>query len=81
MSAADEFIASRGMEVVWNAECGQNYAELDSDTGFYQIWLEDEQSVAEKMKLIQSYDLAGVAAWKLGFEHAGIWSVISQYLQ
>lgn len=81
MSAADEFIASRGMEVVWNAECGQNYAELESDTGFYQIWLEDEQSVAEKMKLIQSYDLAGVAAWKLGFEHAGIWSVISQYLQ
>lgn len=45
-----------------------------------QIWLEDAQSVAEKVKLISKYELAGVAEWKLGFENSGIWSVITENL-
>ena len=42
--------------------------------------LEDAQSVAEKVKLISKYELAGVAEWKLGFENSGIWSVITENL-
>lgn len=80
MNAADNFINSSGMEVTWNETCGQNYAELNSDTGLYQIWLEDEQSIAAKMNLIRNYNLAGVAAWKLGFERPSIWQVIKEYL-
>ena len=45
-----------------------------------RIWLEDAQSVAEKVKLVSKYDLAGVSAWKLGFENNGIWQVISDNL-
>lgn len=80
MNAADSFIGSMGMEVTWNETCGQNYAELNSDTGFYQIWLEDEQSIAAKMNLIKTYELAGVASWKLGFERPTVWQVIKEYL-
>jgi len=54
---------------------------LLTDNGTQKIWLEDEQSIEEKMKLISQYELAGVASWKLGFERADVWSVISQYLQ
>ena len=46
----------------------------------YQIWLEDSKSIAEKVKLIKKYKLAGVAEWKLGFENSGIWSVITENL-
>ena len=33
------------------------------------------------MKLVQEYQLAGVAAWKLGFERDSVWPIIAQYLQ
>ena len=45
-----------------------------------KIWLEDEQSLEAKLKVMQEYDLAGAAAWKLGFEKSGIWELISRYV-
>lgn len=80
MNAADSFVQSMGISIAWNETCAQNYGELDTDAGLYQIWLEDEQSVEAKMNLIKNYNLAGVAAWKLGFERPGIWQVIKSYL-
>lgn len=81
MSVAEDFLTTNGLSKYWDNEAGQNYAEMHKDDSFYQVWMEDAQSVAEKMKLIQSYDLAGVSAWKLGFETQDIWGVINQYLQ
>ena len=40
-----------------------------------------EKSLEEKMKLIQQYELAGVAEWKLGFERDDVWQIISSYIQ
>lgn len=81
MTAAEEFLVNNSLSKYWDSENGQNYAEMNKDGVLYQVWLEDAASVTEKMKLIQSYDLAGVAAWKLGFETSDIWGVINQYLQ
>ena len=81
MDAASQYIQENGIEVYWEKETAQNYGELLTDNGTQKIWLEDEQSIEEKMKLISQYELAGVASWKLGFERADVWSVISQYLQ
>ena len=46
----------------------------------YSIWLEDEKSIEEKMKLIRKADLAGVAEWRLGYERSDVWEIISKYL-
>lgn len=81
MDQASQYIQENGIEVYWEKETAQNYGELLTDNGTQKIWLEDEQSIEEKMKLISQYELAGVASWKLGFERADVWSVISQYLQ
>lgn len=81
MDQADKIVAEMGMEKYWNKDVSQNYAELATDNGLYQIWLEDEQSLDAKMQLIQKYELGGVAEWKLGFERADVWNTISQYLQ
>lgn len=40
--------------------------------------MEEERSLGLKADLIKQYDLAGVACWKLGFEPAKIWDVISE---
>lgn len=81
MDDASQYIQENGIEVYWEKETAQNYGELLTDNGTQKIWLEDEQSIEEKMKLISQYELAGVASWKLGFERADVWNVISQYLQ
>lgn len=81
MEQASQYVQENNIEVYWQKEAAQNYGELLTDTGTQKIWIEDETSIEEKMKLIEQYGLAGVASWKLGFERADVWNVISQYLQ
>ena len=80
MDQAQQTIAENNVETYWDKTTSQNYGKYDIDNSTYQIWLEDAQSVAEKVKLVSKYDLAGVSAWKLGFENSGIWQVISDNL-
>lgn len=83
MDQAQEVISTHGVETYWDQNTSQNYGKYEdaADGSTCQIWLEDAQSVAEKVKLVPKYGLAGVAAWKLGFENNGIWSVITENLQ
>ena len=80
MDQAQQTIAENNVETYWDKTTSQNYGKYDIDNSTYQIWIEDAQSVAEKVKLVSKYDLAGVSAWKLGFENSGIWQVISDNL-
>lgn len=80
MDQAQQVISENGAETYWDKTTSQNYGTYEGDGATYQIWLEDSQSVAEKVKLISKYELAGVAEWKLGFENSGIWSVITENL-
>lgn len=80
MDQAQQTIAENNVETYWDKTTSQNYGKYDIDNSTYQIWIEDAQSVAEKVKLVSKYDLAGVSAWKLGFENSGIWKVISDNL-
>lgn len=80
MDQAQQTIAENNVETYWDKTTSQNYGKYDIDNSTYQIWIEDAQSVAEKVKLVSKYDLAGVSAWKLGFENNGIWQVISDNL-
>ena len=81
MDEAQNVLTENGVEAVWDGSVSQNYATFEKDNSTYQIWLEDAQSIAEKVKLIPKYNLAGVAQWKLGFENSSIWQTISDNLQ
>ena len=63
MDQAQQTIADNNVETYWDKTTSQNYGKYDIDNSTYQIWLEDAQSVAEKVKLVSKYDLAGVSAW------------------
>ena len=80
MDQAQQAISDNGAETYWDKTTSQNYGTYEGDGATYQIWLEDSKSIAEKVKLIPKYKLAGVAEWKLGFENRGIWSVITENL-
>ena len=82
MDHADEILSQYKVTAAWSEETSQDYAEFTDEEGnFCQTWLENEKSIEEKMKLVQQYDLGGVAEWKLGFERAAIWNVIEKYIQ
>ncbi len=79
MDTADAFLANNGVEPVWDEGTCQNYAEFTAaDGSLYQVWLEDEQSLAVKLNIMQMNDLGGVAEWKLGLERASVWDVIEE---
>ena len=80
MNEADSWAEAHGISLHWDSEVGQNVGSTDSETERYSIWMEDEKSIEEKMKLIERYDLAGVACWRLGLERSSIWEIISKHL-
>ena len=80
MDAAQAVVNDNGAVASWNEETAQDYAEFTgADGSFFQIWLENEASLEEKLKLVQQYELGGAAAWKLGFERASVWAIMEEY--
>ncbi|MBQ8184531.1 MAG: SH3 domain-containing protein [Lachnospiraceae bacterium] len=80
MSSAERYGKVNAAETNWSQVHGQYFVEYENGGNLYQIWLEEERSVEEKMKLIKEYDLAGVSAWKLGLEKSSVWDVILKYV-
>ncbi len=76
IAEAKAWIEDNEVELYWQEELGQYYGELHGPSGFSYLWMEEEESLARKMDLIRSYDLAGVACWKLGLEDEDTWDVI-----
>lgn len=80
MTAAENTVAQAGVSVIWDEDAQQNYATWEADGVTYEIWLEDEQSIELKLKLMKDNGLAGTAAWALGQEDPDIWTLIQQYV-
>ena len=80
MDAAAEVLTTNNAETYWDNTTSQQYGEYEKDNCAYKIWVENADSIAAKVQLAVKYNLAGVSAWKLGFENSGIWQVISDNL-
>jgi spore germination protein YaaH len=80
MANSDKLISANGLTPVWDELTGQYYATYEIDGIGYEIWLEEDASIEEKMKLIDEFELAGVASWKLGLEKQSIWDTIIKYV-
>ncbi len=80
MDVAEEFINAHNIAVEWDEETCQNYGEYTADGSLFQVWLEDERSIEVKLNIMEKYQIAGVASWRLGFEKPEIWDQIEGYL-
>ena len=80
MSEAERVIANAGAEIGVDEATGHNYAQWEADGATYKIWLEDETALEAKLKLMKENDLAGTAAWRLGFEKSDTWELILKYV-
>ena len=80
MKEAVSRVEANGAKKKWLSDVGQNYAEYQYDGRTYKIWLEDEASLEEKLKVMKKYDFAGAAFWKLGLEYSSVWDMIIKYM-
>lgn len=79
MASARAMVSQAGAETVWDETTQQNYATWTVENTTYEIWLEDEQSIELKLKLMKDNHLAGTAAWAIGQESAEVWNLIIKY--
>lgn len=63
----------------WDEETCQNYAEWQSGSATYQIWVEDLESLKVKLNVMSAQNIAGVAVWRLGYGTSGAWELINAY--
>lgn len=69
-----------GVEKTWLEDERQNYIEYEEDGSTKQMWIEDIDSLKEKISLINEYELAGVASWEFGMETEDVWQMLSEEL-
>ena len=69
-----------GTKVTWLEDEKQNFVKYLKDNVECKIWIEDNQSIKEKLKLISQYNLAGAGYWEKDREDPTIWDSISTSL-
>lgn len=75
MVTAEAELARNKVTPVWDETTRQYYAEYEKDGATCKMWLEETQSLQEKLSYIRKADLGGVAAWRLGFESEEVWEL------
>lgn len=80
MEQAQAILDQNKVEAKWDNETKQYYGEYESGGKTYKIWLEEEKSLEEKLKVIEENNVAGIASWKLGLEKSSVWNVILKYV-
>lgn len=66
-----------GAEIKWDNRAQVPYFYYWPKGTKRVVWFESNNSAAFKMNLVNKYDLAGVAIWRLGFEDKGFWNTVS----
>lgn len=80
LTSAKNWMNNNISEPIWLEDCKQWYGEIQKNGIIYKMWLEDESSLAERLKLMQEYHLAGAAFWSSELDNAQAWDVIIKYI-
>ncbi len=79
MRDAAKWLRDEGVTPVFDPETGLQYAEKTKGSDTYKLWIEDASSIQKRIDLAEAFNLAGVAAWRRGFETEDIWKPIKEY--
>ena len=74
-------VIPEGEERNWKDDVKQYYVEYKEDGNTKKMWIEDITSLKEKVSLIKSNNLAGVASWQKGMETEEFWKMLVQELE
>lgn len=63
----------------WDDTLCQNYIEWQGESGYYQMWIEDAESLRVKLNAMSARKIGGVAVWRLGFGTKAVWDMVNVY--
>ena len=58
----------------------RNIKYTGNDGTLHQIWMEDTESLGQKIDSMRASGIAGIAEWSLGMETSDVWDVIANYV-
>ena len=77
----NNMLKEKDMEVALDEASGQNIAVYENGDGsLTKIWLEDETAIKARMEFVKELGLAGVSAWRLGYEDDSTWKHVVEGL-
>lgn len=79
MKNIDSILPS-GVNKQWDDSLKQYYVEYQDGQYTKKMWIEDEKSLKEKINLINSNNLGGVASWEKGMETDNFWTFLKENL-
>lgn len=80
MTDQNRLAQTKGGEIVWLEDLGQHYTQWQEDGLTYKMWMEDRDSLEQKLIVLQNHNLAGGSFWKVSMEDPDVWSMIVNYL-
>lgn len=70
-----------GATILWDDLSKSSYFTYKDSAGIsHTVWFENDKSISYKLDLVNSYNLKGVAIWRLGLENADYWNTIKMKL-
>lgn len=76
-SAALQTAGRYGAKILWDDYAQVPYFYYTKNGVSRVVWFESSQSAAFKMDMVNRYNLAGIAIWRLGFEADGFWQTVA----
>ena len=80
MNKVDE-VVPKDAKRTWDNVLKQNIVEYTENGEKKKMWIEDLQSIQEKVSLVTKYNLGGVASWEKDREIEDVWTIIKNELQ
>ncbi|HUG85025.1 MAG TPA: glycosyl hydrolase family 18 protein, partial [Euzebya sp.] len=81
MARMADRMAERSQAVTFDPVAGQDVHTYVDEAGRpHRVWLEDVASLQRKTDLVAQHGLAGIAAWRAGFEPAEVWPALDDQL-
>lgn len=81
MPYIENLIAEKKILPTWLSEEKQYFISYPNGLYTEKIWIEDSRSIANRLNLVQTYDLAGSACWQYSQASDEIWSVFGGMLK
>ncbi|MCR2049914.1 glycosyl hydrolase family 18 protein [Acetatifactor muris] len=79
LNNVEDYLQRMNIQPEWDEAVCQNYAEWQSGSATYQIWVEDEESIAVKLNVMNAKNIGGVAVWRLGYGTSEAWDLIAAF--
>jgi spore germination protein YaaH len=77
----NEIVIPGDAKVEWDYAKKQALVTYTDRGSTFKMWVEDENSIKEKLGLVEKYKIAGAGFWEKDREKSGVWDIINEKLQ